>query len=858
MDIMKKDEFGTIAAEFDGGALLPRHDLAALPSQMDILPMVDLNVFPQLVYPISVENPAAKQAVHKSLEKNSILALFAVKNPESDPDALMEEDFFSIGMAVLIHKVWETENGNLRVVVQGLSRIKLLDLRGLNNSVALVETLEEPPVEPKKVRHLVLEAKRLFGQMADLSPVLPFNPIQFGGGLDDKPALMADLMMAAMPLKREVKIGYLELLDPEERLTRLLEVLSHEVETLEAGRAVSRRIKDNMDKRHREMHLKEQLKAIEAELGQEDDERGDYEELSERLAAKELPAEVKEAAEKELKRLKRTSAQSAEYGVIRNYMEWMLDLPWLESTEDVYDLKEAREVLERDHYGLEKVKKRLLEYLAVRKLTGGVKSPILCLVGPPGVGKTSLGRSVAASLGREFVRLSLGGVRDEAEIRGHRRTYVGAMPGRLIAGLKKAKSNNPVFLLDELDKMGSGVMGDPAAALLEALDPEQNDSFSDHYMELPFDLSKVLFILTANVLENIPEALRDRLEVVEVSGYTLEEKLEIAKRHLIPKELERHGLTAGDLAVSPAALRELAASYTREAGCRDLTRRLAAVARFAAMRKAEGATKTLRVSPRDLSDILGPPRHLHEVKAARPQVGVVTGLAWTAAGGDILFIEAVAMPGKGQFSITGQLGEVMRESAQAAVSYVRSRAREWGLDPDWFRDHDIHLHIPQGAIPKDGPSAGVTLATAIISLVSGKKVRPEVAMTGEISLRGLVLPVGGVREKLLAAKRAGLETVMMPEKNRPDLLEMPAGLLKGLKVVAVETLDEALKIALIDEPGQEFKPSLSQSLVRPYDEHLDDDWAAFRIQPEPRRESEVGPASFEFPDCLATMIWKAA
>ncbi|UQZ90073.1 endopeptidase La [Deltaproteobacteria bacterium Smac51] len=857
---MKLDEYGKPSAEMSGGELVLKPDVVGLPSQMDILPMVDLNIFPQLVYPISVENPEAKLAVHRSVDKNSILALFAVRNPDVGPDGLTEEDYFPVGMAVMIHKVWETENGNLKVVAQGLSRVKMLGLRGEGNGVALVETLPEPQVDHESVRHLVLEAKRLFGQMADLSPVLPFNPIQFGAGLDEKPGLMADLMMAAMPLKRIVKAEYMALTGVEERLTRLLEVLTAEVENLEAGRAVTKRIKDNMDQRHREMHLREQLKAIEAELGDEDEESSDYDELAERLEAKQLPDEVREAAEKEMKRLKRTSSHSAEHGVIRNYIEWILDLPWMEATEDINDLSVAREVLDRDHYGLEKVKKRLLEFLAVRKLTGGAKSPILCLVGPPGVGKTSLGRSVAEALGREFVRLSLGGVRDEAEIRGHRRTYVGAMPGRLISGLKKAKSNNPVFLLDELDKMTFSAMGDPSAALLEVLDPEQNDTFSDHYMELPFDLSNVLFILTANVLENIPGPLRDRVEVVDVSGYTMEEKLEIAKRHLLPKELERHGLSADDLAITPEGLRELVESYTREAGCRDLTRRLGAVARDAAVKKAEGNEEGQTIGPKDLNTILGPPRHMRELKAAKPQVGVVTGLAWTAAGGDILFIEAVAMPGKGQVSLTGQLGEVMQESAKAAISYVRSRAMEWGLDPEWFKSHDIHLHIPQGAIPKDGPSAGVTLATAIISLVSGKKVRPDVAMTGEISLRGLVLPVGGVKEKLLAARRAGIKKVMIPEKNQADLMEMPAELLKGLKVSTAKTLDDVLKVAVIDAPvGRNV---VRQPLAAPVQDdsqlNSQDDWEALRIQPVQPRESELNPASFGLPVTAPVTVLETA
>jgi len=773
-----------------------------LPQRLDVLPMVELNIFPQLVYPISVEDGRAKISVHRSQDTGNPLALFAVKDSQVDPDNLTEDDFYPVGMAVMVHKVWETDNGNLKVVAQGLSRIRLLSLRGEDNSSAMVETIVDGPVDTDALRPLVMEAKRLFAQVAEMSPVLPFNPTQFGNGLEEKPGLLADLMMAALPLKRTAKIEFLGLLDIEERLMKLLEHLTIEVANLEAGRAVSTRMKENIDKHHREMHLREQLKAIEAELG-ERDEGDDLSELAEKLHAKALTDEAREVAEREFKRLKKTSSHSSEYGVIRNYLEWILDLPWQESTFDKSDLALAREILERDHYGLEKVKKRIVEFLAVRKLTRGAKSPILCLVGPPGVGKTSLGRSIAEALGREFVRLSLGGVRDEAEIRGHRRTYVGALPGRLISGLKKAKSNNPVFLLDELDKMTQSVMGDPAAALLEVLDPEQNNTFSDHYLEIPFDLSKVLFILTANVLENIPGPLRDRLEIVEVSGYTLEEKMEIAKRHLLPKELERHGLSENDLTLSEEALRELVESYTREAGVRDLTRRLGAVARSVAVDKADETLSDCErggaIGPECLTSILGAPRHQKELKAAQPQVGVVTGLAWTAAGGDILFIEAVSMPGKGQLSLTGQLGEVMQESAKAAVSYVRSKALEWGLDPEWFKTNDIHLHLPQGAIPKDGPSAGVTLATAIVSLVRGRKVRPEVAMTGEISLRGLVLPVGGIKEKLLAARRAGLKKVLIPEKNQADLMEVPDYLLKGLTVVTIKTLDEALEAALIEE-----------------------------------------------------------
>lgn len=779
-----------------------------MPEQMNLVPMAELNIFPQLLYPISIEDDRAKQAVHRSLDSGKPLALFTVEDEKLEFHELTQADLHPLGISVMVHKAWETENGHLRVVVQGLSRIRLLKMAPGLPLLVTVENAIEEEVDLADLRPLVLEVKRLFSQVSELSPALPFNPNQLSHGLDDKPGIMADLIVAALPLNKEVKMSFLVELNIKARLTKLLECLTLEVANLETGRAVSTRMKENISKHQREAHLREQLKAIEAELGVgggNDDDGDDLARLGERLKAKALPPEAREVAEREMSRLRKTNPQSSEYGVMRNYLELILDLPWMDSTFDCQDLVQAREILERDHYGLEKVKKRIMEFLAVRQLTGGFKSPLLCLVGPPGVGKTSLGRSVAEALGRELVRLSLGGVRDEAEIRGHRRTYVGALPGRLINGFKKAKSNNPVILLDELDKMSHNALGNPAAALLEVLDPEQNQAFSDHYLEIPFDLSKALFILTANVLENIPGPLRDRLEVVEVNGYTLEEKMEIARRHLVPRELERHGLTDSDLSISEGALRDLVESYTREAGVRDLTRKFSAVCRARAVEKIEKGIKSPTLKKSNLASILGPPRHLKEIRSALPHKGVVTGLAWTAAGGEILFIEAVDMPGQGKLGLTGQMGEVMQESAKAAISYVRSRSEEWGLDPDWFKNHDLHLHLPQGAIPKDGPSAGVALATAIVSLARGLKVRPDMAMTGEISLRGLVLPVGGIKEKLLAAKRAGLTKVLIPHQNRSDLSEMSEKLLKGLEVVPIKTLDEALALAFMVEEQEEQK-----------------------------------------------------
>jgi ATP-dependent Lon protease len=582
----------------------------------------------------------------------------------------------------------------------------------------------------------------------------------------------------------------------QDRYQRLLEHLNRELSAREMGRAISQRIEDSLDRQHREKHLREQIKAIQAELG-ETDELNDIQILTEKIRSRSLPEETRAAAERELRRLKMTPPQSSEYAGIRQFLEWILDLPWDRSSAASPDLKKAREILEKDHFGLDKVKKRILEFLAVYQLTSRHRCPILCLTGPPGVGKTSLGRSIAQALGREFGRLSLGGVKDEAEIRGHRRTYVGARPGRIISVLQKCGVNNPVFLLDEADKMTVSAQGDPAAALLEALDPEQNDTFTDHYLEVPFDLSKVLFILTANVLENIPAPLRDRLEVVEVSSYTAAEKNAIARDHLWPRELDRHGFEPGDLSISEPIVDNIVENYTFEAGCRELGRHLRSIIRSRAVAKAEGRQFVPEIDPGEVPAVLGPPRFARETREKLPQVGVVTGLAWTAAGGDLMFVEAVAMPGCGRLNLTGQLGEVLQESAQAAISFVRSKARDWNLDEEWFRHHDLHIHLPHGSIPKDGPSAGAGLVTALVSLLSGRPVRPEIAMTGEISLRGLVLPVGGLKEKILAARRAGVTAVLVPEQNLPDLQDLPPCLTDTISILPVRTLDDVIHLALI-------------------------------------------------------------
>ena len=696
----------------------------------------------------------------------------------------------------MVHKMIKVPDGTLRILVQGLQRIRLEER--ISESPYLVgrfDTVPDVGDDTPEVEALTRNVQGLFARIIGLSPYLP-EELQLAAANVDDPSALAHLVASTLrSIKTEERQQLLEELDVETRLRHISTILTRELEVFELGSKIQSQVQSEMEKGQREYFLRQQLKAIQDELGEGDPEQAEILQLKERLAALTLPEDVAKSADRELARLERLPTAAAEYGIIRTYLEWILTLPWGEFTPDDYDLEHARAVLDEDHFDLEKVKDRIIEYLAVAKLRNEVSGQILCFAGPPGVGKTSLGQSVARALGRKFIRLSVGGVRDEAEIRGHRRTYIGSMPGTIIRSLRDAESTNPVILIDEIDKMGNDWRGDPASAMLEVLDPEQNRTFRDHYLDLPFDLSKVLFICTANTLDTIPGPLLDRMDVIELSGYTEQEKLGIAKRYLLPKQLVAHGLKRSQLALSAPVLRTIIREYTREAGVRNLERRLADICRKAATQVAKGKTQKTRVDEKKLREWLGPPRFLGEVRKRTSAPGVATGLAYTTVGGDVLFIEAAAYPGKGRLQITGQLGEVMQESAQAALSWVRSHTAELGVAETWFAEHDIHIHVPAGAVPKDGPSAGVTMATAIASLVRDEPVASDVGMTGEITLTGQVLAIGGLREKSLAAQRAGLKRVIFPRENEPDLDELPPEARAAIEFIPVDTIEEVFAAA---------------------------------------------------------------
>jgi ATP-dependent Lon protease len=769
-----------------------------VPQAIPVLPLRNAVFFPHQVQQLSVGRETSIKAVEEAVKEEGFVVIVA--QADGDIESPTERDIHWTGTLARILKVFTLGDGTRSVLVQGFRRVGLLSILHVTPHIrAVVRDLEETLERGDEIEAMASNLKSQFRKAVDYSPHLNEEQLSTILSLDD-PAVMADLLSAFLPVGVGEKEPILEAASLRDRLTKLTVILTNLVQKLELGSKIQSEVQDGINKTQREFYLREQMRAIRKELGEED---GNVEmnELRRRIDAAKLPEEPRKTVEKEFKRLSQMNQASAEYTVSRTYLEWILDVPWSVSTEDTLDIGRAREALERDHYGLDTVKNRILEYLAVRKLKNDMRGPILVFVGPPGVGKTSLGRSIANALGRKFVRLSLGGIHDEAEIRGHRRTYIGALPGRIIQGLKKAGSNNPVFVLDEIEKVGSDFRGDPASALLEVLDPEQNSTFSDHYLEIPFDLSRVLFIATANMIEPIHPALRDRMELIEIPSYVESEKLHIAQRFLLPKQLAEHGLTPDQLTIDEGGLKRIITGYTREAGVRTLERRIAAVARGAAREIAEDESRRISVSGDSLSKYLGAQKFFPDVAERIIRPGIAVGLAWTPVGGDILFIEATKMSGKGGLLLTGQLGEVMKESAQAALSYIAANAEDLGIPPDFRQNVDIHIHVPAGATPKDGPSAGVTMLTALASVLTGRIVRNDLAMTGEITLRGAVLPIGGVKEKVLAARRAGITTIILPERNRRDLEEIPKSVIGegGISFHFVKEMGEVLKIALRQE-----------------------------------------------------------
>ena len=766
--------------------------------EIPLLAIRNTVIFPVLAFPINVGRDKSLKAVDRSMENDRLMGIVAQTDAKiEDPST---DELHTVGTAVKILKSVKMPGNKLNVIIQGLSRIRILEYIHTEPYLkARVEMIEEQEIKGVEVNALLMNLREQAQKIIELSPHIP-SEASFLVKSIDNPAILSDIVASNLSVSVEEKQELLETLDVQERIEKVVNLLNKEIQVLELSNKIQSEVKGEMDKAQREYFLREQMKAIQKELGEVDERQEEFEELKRSIKKARMPKETEKVALKELRRMSRMSPGAAEYTVARTYLDWLIELPWSKSSEDNLDIHHAEDILDEDHYGLTKVKQRILEYLAVRKLKDDMKGPILCLVGPPGVGKTSLGKSVARSMAREFVRMSLGGVRDEAEIRGHRRTYIGSLPGRVIKGIKRAGTNNPVFILDEIDKLGADYRGDPSSALLEVLDPEQNNAFSDHYLEVDFDLSKVLFIATANQMGPIPGPLRDRMEVLEIPGYTEEEKLHIARRHLIDENIEDHGLTAEQIEITDEAVLKLISSYTREAGVRQLKRELASVCRSVAKDVAAGdAEGKVVVDAAKVMEVRGPIKFFQEVAERTAYSGVATGLAWTPVGGDILFIEATLMKGHGKMILTGQMGDVMKESATAAMSFVRTNMDKLGIDPEVFEKMDIHIHIPAGAIPKDGPSAGTTMTTAIVSLLTARPVNHELAMTGEITLRGHVLPVGGIKEKVLAAARAGIKHVMMPDKNEKDLVEIGDDVELDVEFEFVSRIEDVLKFALGDD-----------------------------------------------------------
>ena len=768
-----------------------------LPAVLPVLPLRDTVTFPETLTPLAVGQERSIQLVNDVLGANRMLVMVASRDPENEVPG--PEDLYDVGVVGVVARMIKVPDGSLRILVQGTQRVRLgAYVAAEPYLVAEVTELPDVITPSAELEALTRNVQRTFSEIVEQIPYLP-EELQMAVANIDDPAALGHLIAGALRVGTEEKQKLLEEIDVAKRLRHLSRILARELEVVQLGTQIQSQVQSEIDKGQREFFLRQQLKAIQEELGEEDEQQAEVNELRERIDEADLPEHAAKAADRELSRLEKLPPAAAEHGVIRTYLEWLVELPWSNETEDNLDIRHARKVLDADHYDLEKVKDRILEYLAVRKLNPDSPGPILCFVGPPGVGKTSLGRSIAKALGREFERISVGGVRDEAEIRGHRRTYIGALPGTIVRALRDAGSRNPVFMIDEIDKMGADFRGDPASAMLEVLDPAQNDSFRDHYLDLEFDLSDVVFIATANVLDTIPGPLLDRMETIELAGYTVEEKRHIARRYLVPRQIAANGLKSSQIEFSDAALTVVIEEYTREAGVRGLERQLGTICRKVARDVAEGKAKgKAKISGKKARELLGRRRVFAEQRRRTKNPGVSTGLAWTPTGGDVLFIEATAMPGSGKLTITGQLGEVMKESAQAALSWVRGHWAE--IDPKlgegWFAEHDIHIHVPAGAVPKDGPSAGVAMTVALSSLVSGRPVRNDVAMTGEVTLTGQVLPIGGLKEKSLAAQRAGIKRVIVPERNEGDVAEIPEHELGGLEFVFVDEVSKAIDVAL--------------------------------------------------------------
>jgi len=799
----------------------------SIPSELPILPLRDTVLFPNSFMPLAVARESSVRLIDDAIANGKLIAVFTQRDASIEEPA--QEDLYTVGTATHIHKMFKLPDGSLRLIVQGLARLKLEQIVAVQPYLrarvsAAVEDLHD--TDRLEIDALARNIKTNFQQVVSLSPLLS-DDLQTLAVNITEPGRLADFIASSLStITTAIKQEVLETLDIRARMDNLNRILIKELEVLELGSKIQSQVQSEVGKNQREYFLREQMKAIQKELGEGDDQTKEAEELLEKIEAAGMPELVKKEALRELDRLSKMPVAAAEYTVSRTYLDWLVGLPWSKRTDEVIDLPKTKRVLDADHSGLEKAKDRILEYLAVRKLNPAVKGPILCFVGPPGVGKTSLARSIAESLGRKFVRVSLGGMRDEAEIRGHRRTYIGALPGQIIQGLRRAESKNPVFILDEIDKLGSDFRGDPSSALLEVLDPEQNNTFRDHYLDVPFDLSEVLFITTANVLDPVPPALRDRMEVLEIAGYTEEEKLQIATDHLVDKQVKNHGLTPEYIRFTPEALRQVIRGYTREAGVRNLEREIGSLCRKVARRRAEGNETPLEITTSGVVQMLGAPKFLDEEMEERTKdPGVAIGLAWTPAGGEVLFIEASRMAGNGSLTLTGQLGDVMKESARAALSWLRTHAKEYNIDPDFFKNAEMHVHVPSGAIPKDGPSAGVTMATAMASELTGRPVRGDVAMTGEITLSGRVLPVGGVKEKVLAARRVGIREVILPKQNAKNINEdLTPELRQDMTVHLVSAIDEVLALSLqpassdmrpLRKDSKDSKPSTPIIAVRP-------------------------------------------